>query len=175
MRYLEVRRHSKRRNGQARLSQEGVSLARRIGSTLGHFDRVVTSTEPRAYDTAIAMGYAVDMELEQLVPFGNDVCMEVDFDASFVQASLAVKRGKVAAAYAREMAKFWRELALMAHDGGTVLVICHGGVIELGAIGCLPHAEHGRWGAAAGFCEGVRLAFDGERFADVELLRIGND
>ncbi len=73
MKYLEVRRHSKRNPPRPHLIQEGVSLARKLGNTLGHFDRVITSTLPRALETAIAMGYAVDMEFEQLAPYGGDV------------------------------------------------------------------------------------------------------
>ena len=42
------------------LSREGVDLARRVGATLGSYDLVVTSDLPRAIETAIVMGYAVD-------------------------------------------------------------------------------------------------------------------
>jgi broad specificity phosphatase PhoE len=172
MKYLEVRRHSKRVRSQPHLSQEGVSLARQVGNTMGAFDRVVSSTLPRAFDTVLAMGYAVNMELDQLATFGDAVSAEVDIDASFAEISRAVKRGKHAASYARDMAKLWRELVSLVSDGGSVLIVSHGGVIELGAIGCLPEANHAQWGAAVSYCEGVRLAFDGERFVSAEMLRL---
>jgi phosphohistidine phosphatase SixA len=63
MRWLEVRRHSvtKRSRGPgSHLSQEGVALARLVGSTLEPFASVVTSAAPRAIETALAMGYGVD-------------------------------------------------------------------------------------------------------------------
>lgn len=56
-RFLEVRRHSIRSLSSQPLSPAGVDLARRVGSQRGHFERVVTSTLPRAFETAIAMGY----------------------------------------------------------------------------------------------------------------------
>lgn len=172
MRYLEVRRHSKRIAAQPHLSQEGVSLARRVGNDMGHFERVVTSTLPRAFDTAIAMGYAVDYELEELMPADGLVSTEVDLDASFAEVARAMKMGRHAANYASEMAKLWRELIALAGDGGSVLVITHGGVIELGVAACLPDADAAAWGRAASYCEGVRLAFDNDAFVDVEILRV---
>ncbi len=60
----------------------------------------------------------------------------------------------------------------LAGEGGSVLVVCHGGIIELGAVACLPNADHVGWGAHASYCEGVRLAFDGTTFLDVEVLRV---
>ncbi len=60
MRWLEVRRHAHRSMPQPHLSPQGVDLARRAGEGPGHFDRVMTSTVPRALETAIAMGCAVE-------------------------------------------------------------------------------------------------------------------
>jgi hypothetical protein len=39
-------------------------------------------------------------------------------------------------------------------------------------VGCLPNADHQVWGEALDYCEGVRLAFDGERFVACQLRRI---
>lgn len=173
MKYLEVRRHSKRNAPQLHLSQEGVSLARRVGNDMGHYERVVTSTLPRAYETAIAMGYAVDYELEELLPANGLVSTEVDLDASFVEVARAVKLGRHAANYAQDMAKLWRELIALAGDGGSVLVVTHGGVIELGVVACFPNADATQWGPAASYCEGARLTFD-NAFTGIEILRVTN-
>ena len=63
MKTLEVRRHSARKlSGGSHLSQEGVDYARKLGATLGPYAQVVTSVVPRARETAIAMGFAVDYE-----------------------------------------------------------------------------------------------------------------
>ena len=66
MRSLVVRRHSLRSPGGVHLSPEGVHQARRVGRFSGNFDRVVTSPKPRARETAEAMGFPVDAELELL-------------------------------------------------------------------------------------------------------------
>ena len=71
MRYLEVRRHSKRVRPGQHLSQWGVLLARRVGDELGPFDRVVTSPLPRCIETAVAMGFAVDETIEALAGPGG--------------------------------------------------------------------------------------------------------
>ena len=60
MKILEVRRHSIRHAGGDHLSQAGVALARNVGQHMGSFNFVATSTLPRAFDTAIAMGFAVN-------------------------------------------------------------------------------------------------------------------
>ena len=174
MKYLEVRRHSKRNAAQPHLSQEGVSLARRVGNDMSHFERVVTSTLPRAYETAIAMGYAVDYELDALMPADGLVTTEVDLDASFADVARAVKHGRHAASYAQDMTKLWRELIALAGDGGSVLVVTHGGVIELGVVACFQNADAEQWGPAASYCEGARLAFDNDAFIDVEILRVSH-
>jgi hypothetical protein len=46
------------------LSARGVALARAVGAELGPIARVLTSTSPRAIETAIAMGLAVDETVE---------------------------------------------------------------------------------------------------------------
>jgi broad specificity phosphatase PhoE len=65
MRWLEVRRHSLTKKGPARdrrshLSAQGVALARAVGAELGPIAYVLTSAAPRAIETAVAMGVAVD-------------------------------------------------------------------------------------------------------------------
>ncbi len=60
MKFIEDRRHTMRTKPGQDLSQAGVALARRTGEKLGPFEHVATSTVPRAFQTAIAMGFAVD-------------------------------------------------------------------------------------------------------------------
>jgi broad specificity phosphatase PhoE len=83
MRTLEIRRHTHRNAPQPHLSQIGVELARRAGEGLGKFDRVVSSTIPRAFETAIAMGYAVDEQLEQLGMMSDAVTASIQWNAGF--------------------------------------------------------------------------------------------
>ncbi len=64
MRTIETRRHTLRAKPGPHLSQAGVALARRVGQGLGPFDRVVTSSVSRAFETALAMGFALDEQAE---------------------------------------------------------------------------------------------------------------
>jgi broad specificity phosphatase PhoE len=155
------------------LSQSGVTLARQVGASLGPFDRVITSPVPRAYETAIAMGFAVDVQVETLGRMDEAVTQQVDWDAGFAGFAAQMQRvGSPAAAFIATQSAFWQSVIADLPDGGRVLMISHGGIVEAGAVGCLPNADHQVWGEALDYCEGVRLAFDGERFVACQLRRI---
>ncbi|MAF13190.1 hypothetical protein CMK11_22275 [Candidatus Poribacteria bacterium] len=173
MRYLEVRRHSARVKPSQHLSREGVDLARRIGATRGPFARVFTSPVTRAIETAVAMGFAIDEDLPAL---GTDhlpiVGPEVNFDGGFLAWATAARTGGETVPYVRSQADLWHRVATALDDGEAALLIGHEGIMEGGAVGCLPDEDHAAWGPMCGFCEGVRLRHDGQRFADVEILRV---
>ena len=172
-RYLEIRRHTMRIKPGQRLSQSGVQLARRIGATMGEFDRVISSTIPRAYETAIAMGYAVDEQYDELCQIMDGVEEDVgSWDAGFGAYGKALANDGPTAKYARKLAEFYRSVVEALPDGGSALVINHGGIVEAGAVGCMPDAEHESWGRYADYCEGVCLTFDGEKFIKAEILRV---
>ena len=174
MRYLEVRRHTMRVKPGQHLSQEGVTLARRVGEGMGPFARVVTSTVPRAFETAIAMGFAVDEQIEALATLSDEVDREMPWPAGFADYARAVAQGKHSAHFSRKQAALWRELAQRIPVGAAALVISHGGIVELGAVGCMPEADHTAWGPYCDFCEGVRLGFEGDRFVSIEILRVAS-
>lgn len=172
MRTLEVRRHSHRYPPAPHLSQIGVDLARRAGEGLGKFDRVVTSTLPRAGETAIAMGYAVDEQLEQLGMMSDDVDAEIQWNAGFAAWADVVKRGGAAARFAHEQAELWRSIVRILPEGGRALIITHGGIVEAGALGCLAPGTAVNDETFCGLCEGVRLTFAGETVVNLEILRV---
>jgi len=64
------------------------------------------------------------------------------------------------------------EIVRALPENGCALIITHGGIVEASAIGCLPAATHFADDAACGYCEGVRLTFDGDIVVNVETLRI---
>ncbi len=154
------------------LTQAGVTLARRVGEGIGPFNRVITSPVPRAFETAIAMGFAVDEQLDALAEMGSAAEAEIRWPAPFAEISAAMRRGGAAAKFGRKLARLLREVALALPDGGAALVISHGGIVEASAVACLPDADHAAWGEHFGYCEGVRLFFDGERFVHGEILRV---
>ena len=108
MRELELRRHSMRVGQGQHLSQEGVDLARRVGATMGRFDRVVTSALPRAFETAIAMGFAVDEQLEALGAMSADVSREADWQRGCAEIQRAARLGGATAGYVREQGQLLR-------------------------------------------------------------------
>jgi hypothetical protein len=135
MRWLEVRRHSLTKKGSARgrgshLSAEGVALARAVGESLGPFAAVVTSASPRATETALAMGFAVDDAVE--LPSGY-VPGEVDHREQWgwphpyrIYAEL-LGRGGGLATVAEAHRCIWTRVVEAVPDGAAALVVAHGG------------------------------------------------
>jgi len=158
MHTLEIRRHTHRHIPQPHLSQIGVDLARRAGEGLGRFDRVMTSTAPRAFETAIAMGYAVDEQIEQLGMLSDAVTAAMQWNAGYTAWMKAAHNSPVVAQYTQALAGVLRSTVHALPDGGHALIISHGGIVEASVIGCLT--------------AGTRLTFDGEAVVNVEMLRV---
>jgi broad specificity phosphatase PhoE len=172
MRILEIRRHTHRHVPQPHLSQTGVDLARRAGEGLAKFDRVITSTIPRAFETAIAMGYAVDEQIEQLGMMSEAVTATIQWNAGFTAWSMAAQHSPVVAQYTQLMADVLRSIVRPLPDNGRALIISHGGIVEACVVGCLPSTTRFADDAACGYCEGVRLTFNGDVVTHFETLRV---
>jgi broad specificity phosphatase PhoE len=172
MKTIEIRRHTYRTKPGQHLSQQGVTLARRVGEGIGPFDRVITSTVPRAFETAIAMGFAVDEQVELMSSVSNEVEFEVPWPQSPAVYASAIRNGEATAQYANQLADFYHQLVNDLPDGSAALVINHGGIAEMGAVACLPDVDHASWGPHFECCEGVRLFWEGEKFVKVEILRV---
>ena len=172
MKSIEIRRHSIRTKPGDHLSQQGVTLARLVGENLGPFERVVTSTLPRAFETAIAMGFAVDEQNELMSSYGRDVEREAPWPLSFARYAEVVRNGGAAARYAQQLATFYSKLAGSLAEGRAALVINHGGVLELGVVACLPDADYESWGDASDYCEGARLFWEDGKWVNAEVLRV---
>jgi broad specificity phosphatase PhoE len=172
MKTIEIRRHSIRAKPGIHLNQSGVTLARLVGQDLGPFDRVVTSTVPRAFETAIAMGFAVDEQVELMSGYGDDVEHEVPWPQSFAAYAKAVRRGGEAERYANQLAGYYAGLADYLADGRAALVINHGGILELGVVASCPNADYESWGWAADCCEGARLYWEAGKCVNAEVLRV---
>ncbi len=173
MRTVEMRRHTMRVKPGQHLSQEGIDLARRVGDTMGPFNRVITSTLPRAYETAIAMGFAVDKQTDimSMMPDGVEAAVG-SWDAGFAAFAEAARSNGATARFARDLASFLNQVATSLPDGGAALVISHGGFMEAAAVGCLPDMDFSTWGGHCDYCEGVRLIFEKEIFTSGAVLRI---
>jgi broad specificity phosphatase PhoE len=172
MRFVEMRRHTMRVKPGQHLSQEGVTLARRVGDTIGPFSRVVTSTIPRAFETALAMGFAVYEQDEIFSILMDGVEAEVgSWEAGFAAFGAAFHQNGATRRYADVLAERLKAIAVTLPDNSAALVISHGGIVEAAAVGCLPEADHASWGRYCNYCEGVRLGFEGEKFVSGEIVR----
>jgi len=172
MKTIEIRRHSIRQKPGDHLSQPGVTLARLIGQNLGPFDRVVTSKLPRAIETAIAMGFAVDELNELMSSYSSDVDREAPWPLSIAGYAEVVRNGGAAARYAQQLVEVYRKLVNYLPDGRAALVVNHGGIAEMGAVACLPEANHIGWGSHFECCEGIRLFWENGKCVNTEILRV---
>lgn len=172
MKTIEIRRHSIRSIPGDHLNQAGINLARRVGEGLGPFDRVVTSTLPRAFETAIAMGFAVHEQVKLMSTYGADVEREVPWPQSFAAYARSVRRGGSAQRYADQLKDYYVRLADRLGEDRAALVINHGGIVELGVTASFLDADYESWGDEVYYCEGARLFWEHGKFVNAELLRV---
>jgi broad specificity phosphatase PhoE len=172
MKTLEIRRHTMRNMPGQHLSQAGVRLARQVGEGIGPFALVITSTLPRAFETAIAMGFAVDKQEELISTYGEDVEIEIPWPQMFREYAAAASWGGAASAYAERLSRFYHGLLGSIPEGGSALVINHGGIVELSAVACVPDADYGVFGPHCDYCEGIRLLWEQDSFIRVEIIRV---
>ena len=172
MKILEIRRHSIRDLGGDHLSQKGIALARKVGQGIGPFDFVATSTLQRAFETAVAMGFAVTEQNELMNTYGGAVEREAPWPMPFYHYSEIVKQEGAAGKYADQLIGYYASILDRIPQGGSALIISHGGVVELGVVACLPEADFSTWGESVDYCEGARLFWDDGLFVRGEVLRV---
>ena len=172
MKIIELRRHSTRLKSSPHLTQEGVEKARRVGETLGKFDLVISSKAPRAIETAVAMGYAVNQIMEEISMTPDNIETEVQWGMNFHQYSEVIKQGKKTAEYSSQMALIVKDIANMVSENESILIVSHGGLIEITTIGCFPLERYTDWGAPLDTCEGIRIYLEDNEFKKIELLRV---
>lgn len=166
---IELRRHSMRNIPGSHLNTAGVSLARKIGNSMGKFTLVLTSTLPRAYETAIAMGYAVDEQLEAFADMGS--ALEWSPEGSIGEIVRAVRQRPAAAEYVQQQGEILQTILQALPNNGAALIVSHGGIVEAHAIALAPDADHASWGKTFSYCEGVRLWFEDGQWVRAEVLR----
>lgn len=173
MRSVEVRRHSLREPLGDHLSPEGVELVHRVAPTLPRMDRVVTSAKVRAIETAEGLGLPIDRTIRELGQIPDEVQARVDEanPRSFAEYVVLVARNAGIRAFAASQVELWRSELDPLPEEGRLLVVSHGGIIELGAAAAVPE-EARRWGAPLSVLEGIRLFWDGDRCARGEVLRL---
>jgi broad specificity phosphatase PhoE len=182
MRTIEIRRHAYTKKGEQRgkgshLSAEGVALARRIGARIGPFDWVLTSQVPRTLETALAMGFAVDEQLETLGDLPLEVWEEIGhherwtWTDAFVHFARFVAQGGPAARMGQRQQQTWVQALAAVPEGGSVLIISHGRIIETGLVTCVPDGDFAAWGAPFQHGEGVQMTYGEGHFSNVQFRR----
>lgn len=172
MKIIEIRRHSIRSSGGDHLNRQGVVLARTVGNGIGPFDFVATSALPRAFETAIAMGFAVDEQNELMNSYGGAVEREAPWPLPFFNYAEIVKQDGTAGDYAHRLMDYYTAILDRLPQTGSALIVNHGGVVELGVVACLPDADYHAWGDSVDYCEGARLFWEDGRFVRGEVLRV---
>jgi hypothetical protein len=132
---------------------------------------VITSELVRASETAIAMGFGVD-RIEAALWVDDAAAREVNWTLGWAAFAQGVKHGGAAYSAAQSHAALVRSITAELPEGGSALVVSHGGVIELGTVGLLPGYNFSSWGPSCERCEGVRLYFDGTDCTRADLLRL---
>jgi broad specificity phosphatase PhoE len=179
MRWIDVRRHSYTKKGPTRdrgshLSTDGVVAARAVGGTLGSITYVLTSRSPRAVETAIAMGFAVDDTAEMpsgYVPGEVEHHDQWTWPQPFAVYASLISSGNGLTAIAHANRQLWLNALAQVPEGNGALVIGHGGTLEPTLVACAPAADHASWGTAFGHLDGARLEFDHDNLVSVQIRR----
>jgi broad specificity phosphatase PhoE len=173
LRILEHRRHGRQDPTGIHLTADGAALARRVGATLGRFERVVTSSLLRAQETAAALGLSVDRTIEELGTIPEVVIARLaeTRPQTFAQYAELVRQSDPVREFARAQLLLWESILSGVPDGGRALIVSHRGVIELGVSLAAPQTVES-WGPPLGYLEGIRLGWDPNRWTAAEVLRV---
>lgn len=177
MKILEHRRHSIRDPGNSYLNQNGVDLARKVGETMSEFDYVITSTNDRAIQTGIAMGFAINETDINFSGMGDYEELEEEFkkwDYSFSELNSFLNRVKNLKKYAENQKLYLLNKLKTIKENGSMLIISHGGVVDFPLISMFPSENFKEWDQSFGYCEGYRVYVENDKFIKYELIRVNN-
>ncbi|MGL1921710.1 MAG: histidine phosphatase family protein [Hyphomicrobiales bacterium] len=172
MRILEIRRHTMRNKPDVFVSPKGVTLAKLVSKAQRPFQLVVSSDLQRAKQTANHMAGRFDTTMRDLGHLPDSIFKYVGWPVPFSRIADVVAEGGIVAEFAQAQSSLWIDILRQMPDAQNTLLISHGLIIELGMVAAMPNAHHAEWGNAIGYCEGIRLAFDGEDFVQCEILRV---
>jgi broad specificity phosphatase PhoE len=178
MKTAVVLRHAERRDRSdnlSHLSQEGIEQARAAGSAFQRFDLVVTSPLPRAYETAIAMGFAVTRTHASIQDIGEPILRQVNWSDGFAAWAAAYRTIAVVRSYSDYIVSLLRGWLAEVAEGGSLLVVSHGGIVEAMAAGLRPEADWVEPAVSAGYAEGFSAALDSRGGHDLVPIRADKD
>jgi len=154
----------------AHLSSDGVELATFAGTQMGHYDRVITSTLPRSVETAVAMGYEVNACIEELGKLPDEILAKLDWPNTLQSNAAIIHTNRECSQFASKQTSIWFDCIRDLPDGGKILIISHGGIMELGALGSMHSGECKTFVGAFGYCEGFSLEYEGEFCTGMDFI-----
>lgn len=157
MKTAVVLRHAERQdrsNNWSHLSQAGIEQARSVGSRFDRFDLVVTSPLPRAFETAVAMGFAVTRTHFGIQDIGEQIMQLVNWSDGFPAWAAAYRKAKLVKSYVDYVTSLLTGWLDEVAESGSLLVITHGGIVEAMAAGLLSDSDWAQLGEGAGYVEG---------------------
>ena len=169
---LEIRRHAMRDKPGQQLSDEGLMLAQYVGAQMSPFDTVVTSPLPRARETAEAMGYRVDTILQELAELSEVIFKASGWPNTLESIEATVLKHRQLQTFATKQVDLWQGVFRDLPLNGRGLIIGHGAILELGAIGCSLENKQQISGKPFGYCEGVKLSQKEDGSLMISLLRV---
>jgi len=171
MKIVEIRRHSMRQKPGADLSPTGHELAQKVGRDLFKPDLVVTSSLTRSKQTATAFGFDKTIENAVLGANPNEMLELVGWPRSFCSYEAAITSNVQVKSFAQQQASAIQDVFDLLQDEEHGLVVGHGLAIELGVLAWLARGTTTHWGECLAYCEGIRIALDGQS-RNAELLRL---
>jgi broad specificity phosphatase PhoE len=179
MRELVVIRHSFTKKGPERgrgshLSRDGVRAARLVGDRLGAFDRAWVSPAPRALETAVAMGAAVDEVVEfacGYVPGEFEHHDQWTWPRPYERFQELLAAGGRLASLANADRDLWLRLAGQLDHGRRGLIVSHGGSIEPVLVAAFPGANVSSWGGPFAHLDAAVLTISDSGFESVTFVR----
>ena len=136
----------------------------------GPFNYTLTSSIPRAVETAIVLGYEVDRTDDLLFHYKPELMGELG-NQSFMDIAKAIESGRYTDSYAQDQVALLREAMDEVKEGETVLVVSHGSMVEIGLVAMFPDADYKEWGKPFTYLEGYRVGYENGEFKDPEILR----
>jgi broad specificity phosphatase PhoE len=170
MKYLEHRRHTERTRPLDHINQNGIDLAKRVAPEVKPPKYTLTSTVPRAVETALVLGYEVNRTDDLLFNYAPEIMGEIG-DRSFKAIAKAIKSGKYTASYAEDQIGLLKEALNEVKDGENVLTISHGSMVEIGLVAMFPDLSHEEWGDQFTYLEGYRVEYENGEFKNPQILR----
>ena len=174
---LEIRRHAERTdrsNEESALSVAGREMAKSLAKRAPKFALVLSGPLPRARETAQLMTGRLDAVEPGLLPEMGGVIGDRIFGQIRTLADWAevLREREDARAFAAEQLAIWARIATRVGQGDRVLVVSHGGIIELPAITLAGRLGKPLAGAAFAYGEGVAITYANGAPASLEVVRV---